>query len=1209
MRLGPVEIDELNGGYRDLSAKIAASLSGATVRTRFPRIDSVVVNLGIPQVSFESAWWSGPIDTLGIAGAVDSSGVLVDEFLVAAQRSRVTLAGTIPFKPTKKWDVETSVHLDVGALAFLRERVPQLAQTGYLDVTGTMGGTLAQPELRAAVEAADMGYAGYELDSLLMTALYGTDEIARLKGMLRSPFGELALDVGAAIPGLFSSPRVEKYTLDADIDELRLAKIEQLANLEQILHEPLAQLSMHISGVGVGDLPEHAGVEATITASELREEPVRIEAALDSMRWRLDAGWRRNTLDGEGILGSDGDMAGTVRVSVREPGVIARTFADMDAGGELYAWVDLGGNIGRPRVEARAVSPDLRWRGIIADTLNASVAWDNDTLRLGDTYAVVGGSLARILEPFGIEEVAGDAQVTITSASGTLDNPRVEGMVGGTEISFGEFGVDRISARVILESRDSISWRDLIVRRGEAAVSGRGTLSLDEVRQIQAVVGLLGLGAEKTRPAGDLLLAGAIEPDSIDITFRASELDLRVIGALAPIEEDLSGRLTAGGTIAGINRRLKGSIDFSLDRPAARGIELLAVDGGISLVDSFARANATVRLRNTDKTIDIQARAPVSTGEEFALAADGGRPFYVWAEGDSIPLAGFNDILGDRLSLSGGPATIDVAMQRADNGWVLDGSVVIEKGSIAYNPLELAMEAVSFRAGLGGLLSMPRISFEATTGDVRLPSFRVANSRWEGTLRGDTITLTTGFADVEPGGSIRITGSVPISDVKKIFAGGDPELEFELTEVPITILEQFVPGLDVKRGILEGEGRIVLKNGELTTRGALNLRDAVFDLAGIETLIGPVSGKVDLAGDTLVIRDLNGRLGEGTFGADGVLALGPAGTPVMNVRLEVDGTSIELTDLATVRIMSADLQLAPRPEGHILRGEINLAQTRITRDFTIPELVELAGRQGTPDREPSEFMQNLELKIFVDLQRNLFFDSNLGRGQLGGRIALSGTAVEPGITGEIVVVEGTVYYLDRPFEIVDGAVRFLDPLELNPVFDIRATTEVTATTPSAIGDIPDLQAYEITLLVTGTLENPEVVLTSDPPLTQPDIVSVLTLGTPLGAVGGNLAERIRGLAANQLLGFGARKLGQLLGLDDVTVTGGFAGQAGADTDPRITLTKRITKRLTLTYGTELTTLENQEVMAVYRIFRWLYLVGVNDQTNDSYAGIRVRLRW
>jgi translocation and assembly module TamB len=233
---------------------------------------------------------------------------------------------------------------------------------------------------------------------------------------------------------------------------------------------------------------------------------------------------------------------------------------------------------------------------------------------------------------------------------------------------------------------------------------------------------------------------------------------------------------------------------------------------------------------------------------------------------------------------------------------------------------------------------------------------------------------------------------------------------------------------------------------------------------------------------------------------------------------------------------------------------------------------------------------------------------NLAKARLGGKIVLSGNAARPGIAGTLRVLDGDVFYLDRRFEIGSGEIRFPEPKVLNPFFSIAATTEVVAIVPNSVTEIPGTQTYTVTLNVNGSLDRPHVVLTSQPLLSESDIVGVLTLGTSLGAVDTELAQRVQELAAHQLLGLGARRLERLLGIDDIRVT---AAPFGAQRERRthLTLTKKLTRRLTVSYGTAIRAFEEREITAAFRLATFLYLVGSTGWKVPSSIDLKARLTW
>ncbi len=95
-------------------------------------------------------------------------------------------------------------------------------------------------------------------------------------------------------------------------------------------------------------------------------------------------------------------------------------------------------------------------------------------------------------------------------------------------------------------------------------------------------------------------------------------------------------------------------------------------------------------------------------------------------------------------------------------------------------------------------------------------------------------------------------------------------------------------------------------------------------------------------------------------------------------------------------------------------------------------------------------------------------------------LRLRGTGTRPSLLGRINIAEGdinlngTKYHLDR------GDVTFANPLRIDPILDMEATTRV--------------RDFDITIGLHGTMEKLTTTYRSDPPLSSDDIISLLAFG-------------------------------------------------------------------------------------------------------------------
>ena len=130
---------------------------------------------------------------------------------------------------------------------------------------------------------------------------------------------------------------------------------------------------------------------------------------------------------------------------------------------------------------------------------------------------------------------------------------------------------------------------------------------------------------------------------------------------------------------------------------------------------------------------------------------------------------------------------------------------------------------------------------------------------------------------------------------------------------------------------------------------------------------------------------------------------------------------------------------------------------------------------------------------------------NLANGGALVDMKLSGTGLEPRIDGSVRLqnVEATLPF--SRLEINQGFLYFNPDDPFNPVLDLQGT--------SLIRD------YTVRVYVYGTVNSPEAVFTSEPPLPQEEIISLLATGTTREELmgGGNvLAGRALMLLGQQL---------------------------------------------------------------------------------------------
>jgi translocation and assembly module TamB len=306
--------------------------------------------------------------------------------------------------------------------------------------------------------------------------------------------------------------------------------------------------------------------------------------------------------------------------------------------------------------------------------------------------------------------------------------------------------------------------------------------------------------------------------------------------------------------------------------------------------------------------------------------------------------------------------------------------------------------------------------------------------------------------------------------------------------------------------------------------------------------------------------------------------------------------------VVNVGVASADLQISDRGGGIIVDGRVAMGPTSYVRDLNVVDLINQMQVAADVRRTPNPFLQSILLRVNLDLANNVSVDMNVGTLLTDGRLTIAGTAGTPGIVGEIKIVDGFVYYLDRKFTIAEGVIFNPDHSRINPTLKITAKADIITFSPSSRSE-----QFTITLSVTGTMDNPVVRFMAEPTLSELDILSILTFGERMGGMGSDINNRLMNIAAQQAIGLGTRRLEKLLNLDRVSVSGDVLGTGNSQSaGATIGVSKRFTSRLNVSYETNTNKLSDRKVTAQYRLLQNLFLEGLTSSDGENALDLILR---
>jgi hypothetical protein len=239
------------------------------------------------------------------------------------------------------------------------------------------------------------------------------------------------------------------------------------------------------------------------------------------------------------------------------------------------------------------------------------------------------------------------------------------------------------------------------------------------------------------------------------------------------------------------------------------------------------------------------------------------------------------------------------------------------------------------------------------------------------------------------------------------------------------------------------------------------------------------------------------------------------------------------------------------------------------------------------------------LDVRVAADETIKIDNNVAKIPVSADLSIRGTIANPVVLGRMEAQTGSVYFRNNEFKLVSGVVDFVDPRKLNPIIDIQAEARV--------------REYQVQLALAGTLDRIKVQLSSDPPLDDEDILSLLAIGRTSEKIKGHEAAVTTGEAASfvtgQLQDAVESRVKKLTGVDRFQIDP-YLTSSGTSSGPRLTIGKSLlSDKLYLTYSSNVGTSEDQYIRMEYFVNKNISVVGARDELGHFGADIKFRFEF
>jgi hypothetical protein len=314
----------------------------------------------------------------------------------------------------------------------------------------------------------------------------------------------------------------------------------------------------------------------------------------------------------------------------------------------------------------------------------------------------------------------------------------------------------------------------------------------------------------------------------------------------------------------------------------------------------------------------------------------------------------------------------------------------------------------------------------------------------------------------------------------------DAELSVRWSVEDLGVLAALAPELRRTGGSTQGS--LQLRGGLDAPRvqGSAQLARGELRLSSGFPPLQALEGSFAWEGNQLRIERLRGELGAGPFEVAGSVSV--ARNPVFD--LQLSGRELLVVQERELRVRAdAELALTGPLDALSLRGELAPRDSRWSRNF---DWFRPRSRSG-PGRDATAPLFSIErgplstLRFDLRLRNGEPFriDSNVARGSLRPNLALTGTGRAPVLTGALFLDPTSIPLPAATLELRSGTLALDRRDPLDPTLDFSLSTRV--------------RGYDVQVRVAGRYSEPELELSSMPPLSSEDILLLLLTGRAPGA--------------------------------------------------------------------------------------------------------------
>ena len=381
--------------------------------------------------------------------------------------------------------------------------------------------------------------------------------------------------------------------------------------------------------------------------------------------------------------------------------------------------------------------------------------------------------------------------------------------------------------------------------------------------------------------------------------------------------------------------------------------------------------------------------------------------------------------------------------------------------------------------------------------------------------------------------------------------------------------------------------RVAGPPGARDASATIDLNDVNIVEPGWQLALAGLSGPLTLEAGVLDTRGLKAQLNGGDITIEGAVPILADTVAPRPLNVEARGLFVEVPKGLRSQL-DTRLTWENAASGSRLSGQITIASDSYREPITaLASAISAVTRGGAPPRSVAPWIAATALDIRLNSVGPIVVDQSVLNVELVPDVRVTGTVGRPALDGQVTIQDdGRIRMGGRSYRLTESRLEFSPATGLLPRLNLIGEANVSS--------------YLVTVRMSGRADQIETNFSSDPPLSERDVRSLL--------VTGQIADPARGTTDSSTFAVGAVSgdvlgvAGQFVGLDTVTVGTEDLDLVSSDVDPatRLTVSKRLRTKFELVFSENLEEDESTWIVIYRPVSGYEFRVSSEENTKEAF---------